>query len=250
MILLIDVGNSNIVFSFSDLNNLYNIFRVETNIDKSSTEYYNLIKIELDKLEFNDVIISSVVPRITNALNDLFIKYYNIEPKILGPNMNTGIILNVDEPNTVGADLICDALGAMLYSNEAIIVDLGTATKYIYCKNNVFYGCSIAPGVITSMKSLFSNTALLFEIDLNTPKKVISKNTTECIQSGVIYGAASQVDGMIIRIKEELNNFDIPVYATGGLSKLIIPFCKNKIELMENLTIDGLLAIYKKNFAA
>ena len=250
MILLVDVGNSNIVFAVAKNNNVEKTFRFKAFIDKTSDEYYLLIKSMLDAYEINDVIISSVVPIITSALKKLFKSYYNIDSKIVGPGIKTGIQLKVDDPKTVGADMICDCAGAMKNTKEAIIVDLGTATKYIYCKNNTFYGCSIAPGVAISMKALVSNAALLPNIELTCPKKVISTNTITCMQSGVIFGAASQVDGMISRIKEEINNENVPVYATGGLSGLIVPLCKNKIELMENLTMDGLLEIYNKNLAA
>lgn len=250
MILLVDVGNSNIVFGFSDKEEIKKTFRFKTFIDKTSDEYYILIKSMLDVYKIEDVMISSVVPIVTSALRKLFQNYYNIDSKIIGPGIKTGISLKVDDPKTVGADMICDAAGAMRLSNESIVVDLGTATKYIYVKNNVFYGCSIAPGVAISMKALVSNAALLPSIELICPKRVIATNTITCMQSGVIFGAASQVDGMIDRIIEEINNPNIAVYATGGLSSLIVPLCKHKIDRFDNLTLDGLLEIYKKNMVA
>ncbi len=250
MILLVDVGNSNIVFGFSDKKEIKITFRFKTFTDKTSDEYYILIKSMLDAYQIEDVIISSVVPIVTSALNKLFKKYYKIEAKIIGPGIKTGVQLKVDDPKTVGADMICDAAGAMALSEESIVIDLGTATKYIYVKNNVFYGCSIAPGVAISMKALVSNAALLPSIELICPKKVIGTNTITCMQSGVIFGAASQVDGMIDRILEEIKNPKVVVIATGGLSTLIVPLCKHKIERKENLTLSGLLEIYKKNLAA
>ena len=250
MVLLVDVGNSNIVFSFSDLKQINKSFRFKTLDDKTSDEYYIIIKSMLDMYKFDNVIISSVVPVVTSLLKKLFKTYYNIDSMIIGPGVKTGIQLKVDDPKTVGADIICDCSGAMKYSNEAIIVDLGTATKYIYVKNNTFYGCSIAPGVTISMKALISNAALLPNIEFTTPKKVIATNTISCMQSGVILGSASQVDGMIDRIKEEIGKNDILVLATGGLSSLIVPLCKNNIELKPELTLEGLLEIYKKNMVA
>ncbi|MBQ3253546.1 MAG: type III pantothenate kinase [Acholeplasmatales bacterium] len=249
MILLIDVGNSNIVFAFSNMNEITRTFRIKAFTDKTSDEFYILTKSLLDQYPIDDVIISSVVPIITSALVKLFKSYYKIEAKVLGPGIKTGVQLKVDDPKTVGSDIICDCAGAAKISSDAIIVDLGTATKYIYIKNNTFYGCSIAPGVAISMRALVSNAALLPNIELTTPKKVISTNTMTCMQSGVIFGAASQVDGMIFRIKEEIDNPNIAVIATGGLSKLIVPLCKNNIVLEENLTLKGLLEIYKKNSA-
>ena len=205
MVLLVDVGNSNIVFGFADENKILTSFRLKTLIDKTSDEYYILIKAMLEQYKITDVIISSVVPIITSAFNKLFKKYYNINSKIIGPGIKTGVQLKVDDPKTVGADMICDTAGAMSLYNEAIIIDLGTATKYIYVKNNTFFGCSIAPGVAISMKALVSNAALLPAIELTCPKRVIGTNTITCMQSGVIFGAASQVDGMVRRIKREIN---------------------------------------------
>ena len=250
MILLVDVGNTNIVFGFSDLNKVNKTFRFKTLTDKTSDEYYILIKSMLDMYEITDVIISSVVPIVTSALKKLFFTYYNIDAKVVGQGIKTGIQLKVDDPKTVGADMVCDCMGAMLYTNEAIVIDLGTATKYIYVKNNVFLGCSIAPGVSISMKALVNNAALLPSIEMQSPKKVISTNTISCMQSGVIFGSACEVDGMIDRIKEEVGNPNVTVIATGGLSKIIIPLYRNEIKTEANLTLDGLLQIYKKNMAA
>ena len=247
MILLVDVGNSSVLFGFSDKNKLIKTYRFKTFTDKTSDEYYILIKSMLDMYNFTDVIISSVVPIVTSALKKLFASYYGIDSKIIGPGIKTGIQLKVDDPKSVGADMICDCAGAMKYCDDAIIIDLGTATKYIYCKNNTFYGCSIAPGVAISMKALVSSAALLPNIELTCPKKVISTNTISCMQSGVIFSAASQVDGMIERIKEEIGNNNIKIIATGGLSSLIIPLCKSEIELNQDLTMLGLLEIYNKN---
>lgn len=247
MVLLVDIGNSNIVFGIAEDNKLVNSFRIKTFENKTSDEYYLLIKPILDNFKITDVIISSVVPIITSSLKKMFAERYKINPMILGPGIKTGIQLKVDDPKSVGADLICDCVGAAKHYNEALIVDLGTATKYIYIKNNIFYGCSIAPGVSVSMKALVSNAALLPNIELVSPKKVISTNTISCMQSGVIFGAAAQVDGMIERIKDEINNPNISVIATGGLSGLIVPLCKNSIERIENLTVEGLLEIYSKN---
>ena len=190
MILLADIGNSNIVFGFSDLKEIKKSFRFKTIINKTSDEYYILLKSLLDLFSFDDVIISSVVPIVTSALKKMFKDYYNIESKILGPGLKTGIQLKVDDPKTV--------VGAMKYYSEAIIIDLGTATKYIHAKNNVFLGCSISPGVAISMKALVSNAALLPNIELICPKKVIGTNTISCMQSGVIFGAASQVELQVV----------------------------------------------------
>ena len=250
MVLLIDIGNSNIVFGYTDTKKVLKTFRLKTFVDKTSDEYYLLMKSFLDSYQIEDVIITSVVPIATSALKKLFKTYYNIDTKIVGPGIKTGIQLKVDDPKSVGSDIICDCVGAMRKYNEAIIVDLGTATKYIYVKDNVFYGCAISPGVSVSMKAMVSKAALLPDMEFQTPKKVIGTNTISCMQAGVIFGFASSVDGMVDRIREEIKNSNVPVIATGGLSKIILPSCKNEIELEENLTLDGLLEIYNKNLAA
>jgi len=244
---LIDIGNSNIVFAFSDSENIKQTYRYKTLKDKTCDELYLSYKTMLDLYDIDDVIISSVVPVLSSAFIKMFKKFLNITPKVLGPGLKSGISIKVDDPKTVGADLICDCAGAMKYAKEAIIIDLGTATKYIYCKNNIFYGCAIAPGVSVSLNALVSSADLLHSIELMTPKKVIGTSTNTSMLSGVIFSSASAVDGMIDRICEEINNENVTVIATGGLSKVIIPQCKHKIILCDDLTLLGLLDIYNKN---
>lgn len=250
MILLIDIGNTNIVFGYSDTKTILKTFRLKSLSNKTADEYYLFVKSLMGTFEFDDVIIASVVPIITSALNKMFKTYYNIDAKILGPGIKTGVQLKVDDPKTVGADIICAVAGASIYYPESIILDLGTATKYIYAKNNVFMGLSISPGIAISLRAMISSTALLPNVELVCPKKVLGTNTIACMQSGVIYGAACQVDGMIDRIKEEVGNLDIPVLSTGGLSSLIAPLCKHSILEVSELTLLGLLEVYKKNVAA
>ena len=247
MILLVDIGNSNIVFGLADDNNIVKTYRLKSFTDKTSDEYFILFNniVSVDKID--GVIISSVVPMITSSLKKMFETYYNINPLILGPGVKTGVQLKVDDPKSVGADIICDCAGAMKYANECLVIDLGTANKYIYVKNNTFYGLAISPGVAISMRALVSNAALLPNIELVSPKNVLGTNTISCMQSGIIYGSASEVDGMITRIKDEIKNHNVKVIATGGLSKVITSLCKNEITIVENLTLDGLLQIYYKN---
>lgn len=247
MVLLVDVGNSNICFGIANNNTITNDFRIKTFLDKSYDEYYLLIKNFID-VDIDDVIISSVVPVVTSVLNKLFKKYYNIAPKIIGNKLKTGINIIADDPKTVGADLICDVAGALNIYNEALIIDLGTASKFIYYKNNTMSGVSIAPGVAISMKTLVSSAALLPNFELQAPKKVLNSSTIPCMQSGVIYGFASLVDGMILRIKKELKNDNLKVIATGGLISFISSCCNEPIDKIDNLlTLKGILNIYNKN---
>lgn len=247
MLLLVDIGNTNIVLGFANESKILDTYRLKTSLNRTADEYYVLIKPILEQYEIEDSIISSVVPVITSAFKKALVKYNKKQPIILGPGIKTGVSLKVDDPKTVGADIICDVAGIKGLADEAIIVDLGTATKYIYTKNQVFYGVSIAPGVSVSMKALVNNAALLPSVELICPKKVVGTSTVGCIQSGVIYGGAAQVDGMVERIKEEIGCKEAKVFATGGLSSLIVPLCKNEIALLENLTLVGLLNIYQLN---
>ena len=247
MILLIDIGNSNICFGLHDSKTLINTYRIKSMADKSADEYYiifnNFVKEKID-----DVVISSVVPTITSAIKKMVEKYYNISPKILGVGMKTGLKIIADDPKTVGADLLCDIAGASTYYNEAIVIDLGTASKFIYYKDNTFLGCVIAPGVATSTKAMTSKAALLPTFELSVPKKVLNNSTIPCMQSGVIYGFASMVDGLVKKIKQELNDPSLKIIATGGLVSLIAPLCEEKFDIIENnLILLGLYKIYLKN---
>ena len=247
MLLLIDVGNSNICLGVATKEDIVASFRIKTILNKTSDEYHVSISNLIQNYKIENVIISSVVPIVTSALVKCFKEYYNINPTILGPGLKTGIKIKADDPKSVGADILCDVKGAQIYSDKAIIVDLGTANKYIYYKDNTFMGIAISPGVSISMKALVSSAALLPDIELQVPEKIINNNTISCMQSGIIYSAVSEVDGMIDRIKEEVNDPNLKVIATGGLSGLIIPLCKNKIEVDSNLCLRGLLQIYLKN---
>ena len=178
----------------------------------------------------------------------MFEKYNNISPLIVSKGIKTGVNVNTDNPKEVGADLICAAAGAV-YNNydECLIIDLGTANKYIYVKNKTIHGVIISPGVRISINALVNNTALLPEIDLEAPKKILGKNTINCMQSGVIYGTAYQIDGFIKNIKKEVNNPNLKIISTGGLSQLILPYCEEQIEMNFNLVLEGLLEINKRN---
>ena len=246
MLLLFDVGNTNICIARYENDVLHDsITRITTLLNRSCDEYYLIIREMINLDNIDGVAISSVVPEVTTILNEMCSKHLKVEPLILGPKVKTGISIIADNPREVGADLICDVAG--VFDEEALIVDLGTATKYIYVKNKALRGVVISPGVVISIKALVNNTALLPEIEIKAPNKVLGTNTISCMQSGVTYGVASQVDGMIERIREEVKNPNLKVIATGGLANLIVPLTKNEIEIDNLLTLRGLLAIYRRN---
>lgn len=246
MILLVDVGNSNIYFGKAIDNEIIETFRLTTDVLKSADEYQILLR-EFIVRPVEAVVICSVVPVVTSILKKTFEKYYNVKPMIMGSGLKTGLKIKADDPKGVGADLIADSVASANMCEECIVVDLGTATKFLYVKDHTLEGVIIAPGVAVSTKAMISHAALLPNIELVAPKKVINNSTIPCMQSGVIYGFAAMIDGVIRRMKKELNKTDIKVIATGGLAKLIIPQCCETIGFDEDLILKGLLDIYKRN---
>lgn len=247
MIILFDVGNSNITIGIADLEKVKRIYRLKTLINKTADEYYISIKEMISCQEVKAIVISSVVPELIDILTEISVNYFNVQPLVFSNGIKTGIQIITDNPKEVGSDIIADAVGSLSYGNSVLVVDLGTATKYIYVKNKAFHGCAIAPGVNVALKALVSSASLLPSIDIKTPKTVIGKNTITSMQSGITYATASQVDGMIRRIKEEVKDENLVVVATGGLAPTIIPLCKENIICDKNLTLDGMLEVYKKN---
>ena len=253
MILAIDIGNTNIVIGKYEGDALKYVARIMTDAHKSESEYAVKIQniLSLDKSSVGNIegaIISSVVPPLTKTIHNAIKMLYGVDALIVGPGIKTGIHLQVDNPAQVGADLICACVAAYnKYSSPALIVDMGTATKIMVVDENaVFVGVSIAPGVELSLKALSGGTAQLPQISLDAPSRVIAKNTVECMKSGVIFGNASMIDGMIERIEAELGKRTAHI-ATGGYSNAVVPHCKNDITIDDNLVLDGLLIMYNKN---
>lgn len=248
MLILFDIGNTNITVGIADLERIKNVYRLKTQLNKTADEYYLSLRQMINCTSVKGIIISSVVPEVTEVIKEISIRFFNINPMIIGQGVKTGIQIKCDNPKEVGSDLIADCVGALAtYGKDALIIDLGTATKYIYLENNAFCGCVIAPGLFVSIKALVDNAALLPKIDLKVPNKIIGTNTINCMQSGVTYGTIFAVDGFIKKIKEETKNPNLLVVATGGLANLIIPHCESEIILDDNLILKGLLNIYLKN---
>ncbi len=246
MILLFDVGNTNISIGISEGNRIVDSFRLNTEVTKTADEYYIAMKSLIDMSQIHAVAISSVVPRITEKLKDISLRLLKLEPLIVGPGVKTGINVKTDNPKEVGADLICGAVAVEDEITSSLVIDLGTAIKYIYVKNKTILGVIITPGVSISIKALVGNTALLPDIDIEVPKKVLGTNTITCMQSGVTYGVAAQVDGLIDRIKAETKD-SFQVILTGGLSQTIAPLCNHPLTRDPDLVLKGLLKIYHRN---
>ena len=198
--------------------------------------------------EITGCIIASVVPPLNNIVKNAMEKLLRITPMIVGPGLKTGLNILMDNPAQVGADLIVNAVaGLKYYGAPIIIIDMGTATTIsVVDKNKNYVGGMSLPGVKVSLESLVNRTSQLPRISLEAPKKMIGKNTVDCMKGGIIMGQAASMDGLIERICEELG-YPAQVVATGGLAGCIIPYCKKEIICDNELTLKGLGIIYNKN---
>lgn len=254
MILAIDVGNSNIcIGTFNEKDEALFTARLRTDPLRTETEYAVVLNDvfsihHMDLGEVKGAAISSVVPALTPILASAVKMLTGVSALTVGPGVKTGMNLRIDEPASLGADLVCTAVGAAeKYPLPAIIIDLGTATKItVVDQNKNFLGGMIAPGVELSLGALSASAALLPNIGISRSIKVIGTNTVDCMASGSILGAASMIDGMIDRYLEVVGDVKT-IVACGGLAKAIIPHCRRKIEMDPGLLLDGVLAIYHKN---
>lgn len=253
MLLAIDIGNTNITLGAYGGNYLSFTARLATDPLKTADQYAIEIKDVLslygqNYAEIEDCIISSVVPAVSDSISGAVAKLCHIVPLILGPGVKTGLNIKIDNPAQLGADLVAGAVGALdEYTMPCVIIDMGTAsTISVLDKNGAFLGGAIAAGVRLTLKALSENTSLLPSIPIEAPSSVIGRNTVECMQSGLIYGTAAMLDGILEKIEEELGETPT-VVATGGLSKTVISHCKKNIIYSENLLLDGLRVIYEKN---
>lgn len=262
MVLAIDMGNTNIVIGCIDDDKVYFEERLATDLKKTELEYVVLIKTVLelygiDSSQISGAIISSVVPQLVNIIREAVEKLIDITPMVVGPGVKTGLNIHMDEPRRVGSDLIVDAVAAIKeYGAPVMIIDMGTATTISIVDDKGSYaGGVILPGIRVSVDALASRTAQLPRISLEAPGHVIGKNTLDCMKSGVVYGNASCIDGMIDRMADEIgiplaskeNPHGIKVVATGGLSRVIVPECRHDIIVDHGLLLKGLKIIYDKN---
>lgn len=253
MILAIDIGNTNIVMGCIDEVKTHFIVRLSTDKKKTDLEYAIQLKNVLEiygvqPLDIEGSIISSVVPQITDLMKHAVEMVLHKEAKVVGPGLKTGLNIRMDNPGQTGSDLIVDAVAAIAeYPVPLVVIDMGTATTIsVINEKKDYIGGMIMPGIRAAMDSLVANAAQLSQTSLDVPKKLIGSNTKECMQSGAIYGNAACLDGMIDRIEKELGQ-KVTVIATGGLAKKIIPHCRRKIHLEDDLLLKGLWIIYEKN---
>lgn len=248
MILLVDIGNTEVKIGVSDNKEITSKYRLATIASSSGDEYAIKIKSLVGTQKFSGAVISSVVPTLTTKFRHMFNSHFNIDPIIIGPGIKTGLKIKTDNPKEVGSDLIACAIGALsLYGNDTLVIDLGTATKFIHTKDATLDGVVIGTGIEVSAKALTKSASLLPGFELKAPKRILGTNTIECLQSGLVHGAASMIDGMVYRIKKEVKNENMKVIITGGLSKLVNSYCYQEMTYDENLLLRGLEIIYDLN---
>lgn len=253
MILAVDIGNTNIVVGGFDEDKIVFVERISTDTSKTELEYvvefHALIDIYgIEMNQFSGAIISSVVPPLNQIIATAIKKFFGIDALLVGPGLKTGINIRMDNPASVGADLIVNAVaGLKKYGYPLIMIDMGTATTISVLDDKKNYvGGTIMPGVRVSLDSLVNRTSQLPKIALEAPENVIGKNTIDCMKSGIIMGQAASMDGMIDRVWKELG-YTTKVVATGGLAPRIIPNCVHDIIIDDELTLTGLKIIYEKN---
>lgn len=254
MILVLDVGNTNITFGVYDGQDLVTTFRITTKIARTSDEYGILIR---DLLHMNDVnradiegsIVASVVPNIMHSLTGAMVRYIGSNPIVIGPGTKTGIQIKTKNPREIGADRVVDAVAAYeKYGGPILVLDFGTATTYDYVSadGSLMAGVT-APGVRISAAALSENAAKLPKIEIKKPDSILAGDTVTSMQAGVMYGQIGQTEYIIKQMKKETGCHDMKVVATGGLGRAISQET-DLIDLYDQtLTLDGLRIIFEKN---
>jgi type III pantothenate kinase len=253
LILVFDVGNTNTVIGVYDREKLLNHWRIRTNPQRTCDEYGILLRslLENDKLNLKDiksVVISSVVPTLMMELEWMSRKFFACRPLVIGPGVKSGLAIKYENPREVGADRVVNAVAAYdKYGGPLIIVDFGTATTFcVVSAKGEYLGGAIAPGIIISTEALVSKAAKLPRVELQRPRSLIGKNTVSSMQAGIMYGFVGQVEGIITRMKTEIETTP-QVIATGGLAAVIARETDVIDTVDEFLTLDGLRLIYEMN---
>lgn len=253
MLLALDVGNTNIVLGVFEDDALKTHFRLSTSRNRTADEYglaiLSILKYAgITQPDVEDVIISTVVPPVTDTLREMAKKYFNSDALFVDPGVKVGLNIKYENPKEVGADRIVNAVAAYsLYGGPVIVVDFGTATTFCAINAKAEYlGGAILPGIGISTEALFRAAAKLPRVQLKKPRRVIGKNTVESMQSGLYWGFVEQVDGMARRFREELGS-EAKVIATGGLAPLIAEDSQTISEVCPLLTLEGLRIVYDRN---
>lgn len=255
MVLAIDVGNTNIVLGGMERGKQVFSARCASDRDKTEDEYALLFQgiLTMNGIAPADIeggILSSVVPRLRAVIPRAVYLLTGKRLMVVGDTLDTGLRVRMDEPSALGSDLLVDAVAAMAkYPAPIVIFDMGTATTLsVISKAGEYIGGMIIPGLRVSVDSLSAAAAQLPYIDLTRPAGLIGTNTVGCMQSGAIYGCAAMMDGLIDRVEEALGE-PVSAVLTGGLSRLVEPYCKRKLHVEPELLIEGLWVLYERNRA-
>ncbi|MGD0779389.1 MAG: type III pantothenate kinase [Dehalococcoidales bacterium] len=253
MLLAFDIANTNIKIGMFDGDKLRATWRISTGVQRMADEYavmlLNLLKHQgIDFKDIKEGAMSCVVPPLVTTFNELFERYFNIKPLVVGPGVKTGVRIRYPNPREVGADLIANAAAALhLYKPPIIVVALGTATAFaIVSKGGDYLGGVIAPGLGISAEALYTRTAALPRVELAKPKKAIGDNTQTSMQSGLIFGWAGLIEGIVSRIQKELGEKAM-VVATGGYADIIAKETKAIDKVNPDLTLIGIKVIHDMN---
>ena len=254
MLLVIDIGNTNITLGVYNKDELVFVSRMATDKSKTPDQYAVDLKQIFDLYEtplnsFSGAAISSVVPELTGTASEAIEKLTGCKAMVLGPGIKTGMNILIDNPAQLGADLLAGCVGAAaLYPLPCLVIDLGTASKIsVIDKNGAFCGCTISPGIGISLDALSARTSQLPSISLKTPARAIGKNTIDSMQSGTVFGYAAMLDGLCEKLEEELGDKVMTTVATGGLAKDLVKSCKRDITYNGQLILYGLKVLYEKN---
>ena len=252
MLLALDVGNTNVTIGVYDGEELLFVSRMATDSARMEDQYaIELLDIlglhKVDREAITGAALSSVVPKLTEYISAAVKRIFGFRPLVVSYESLEGLKISIRHPETTGPDLIAGYVAAKeLYGCPCIVIDMGTATTItVIDKEGALLGGGIVPGVGISLDALTSRAALLSSISLDTPAHVIGRDTVECLQSGMVYGTASMLDGFCDRIEEELG-YPCRVVATGGLADQVVRCCRRKVELSDTLLLDGLKLIYDR----
>ena len=253
MLLVIDVSNTTTTLGTFQGKKLKKIYRITTKVPRTSDEYGVLLRNLLglkdnEQEEIRGIVIASVVPNTMHSLRNACIKYFGVRPLVVGPGLKTGVKVRSANQKEAGADLIVNAAAVKeLYGGPAIVIDYGTATSYqLVLEDGTLDSVVIAPGIQTSLQALVSDAARIMDVEIRKPKTILTNDTTECIQAGIVYGTVGETEYIVRKMKEESGLSDIKVIATGGFGRIIASETDSIDIYDDNLTLQGMRIIFEK----